>query len=84
MAIIADNRKNDENILTFPNAEVTKLEMMIGKFRWRVDLEEGTVSLMQLMVDMNYDDVRELRRALTMLQDYTKPAKKEKEEAENE
>jgi hypothetical protein len=83
MAIIAD-AKSDERILTFPSAEVKKLELAVGKFRWRVDLDEGTVSLLQLPVSMNYDDVRDIRRALTMLQDYTKPAEEKKEETKNE
>ena len=83
MAIVADD-KSEERILTFPSAEVKKLELTVGKFRWCVDLDEGTVSLMQLLMSMNYDDVRDIRRALTMLQDYTKPAEEKKEETENE
>lgn len=83
MAIISD-AKSEERILTFPSAEVKKLELTVGKFRWRVDLDEGTVSMLQLLVSMNYDDVRDIRRALTMLQDYTKPAEDKKEEPENE
>ena len=83
MAIVAD-AKSEERILTFPSAEVKKLELTVGKFRWCVDLDKGTVSLLQLLVGMNYDDVRDIRRALTMLQDYTKPAEEKKEETENE
>lgn len=80
MAIIVENaRKNDECMIPFPVGHVEKVQIKVGKYRWNVDLENGTVDLMDLLLGVDRQDAKEIRRALVMFEDYLHEKKENKD-----
>lgn len=85
MAIIADKREKEENvILTFPGMEVEKVQLCSGNYHWLVDLKNGTLNWASIILDADRNNVQEIRRALTVIVDYLKTNKENKEENEEE
>ena len=73
MALIIEKPgTKNECVIALPVGRVEKLQVKTGKYRWNLNIEEGTVSLMDLLLNANAHDAKEIREALLQFEEYLK------------